>query len=46
MYKYKYQGKTAIMLPRYGLVTPNETIEVNFVINNPLFREVKNRKKK
>lgn len=39
--KYKYQGKVAVNLAGYGLVNPREEIEVDFEVNNPLFRLVK-----
>jgi len=41
MTKYKYMGKIPTNLSGYGLVNPKETIEVDFEINNKLFRKVK-----
>jgi hypothetical protein len=45
MKKYKYQGKTEIVLAGYGVVSPGQIIETEAVINHPLFREIKTKEK-
>jgi hypothetical protein len=44
--KYLYLGKTKANLLNYGIVYPKQQIEVDFVINNPLFRLLKIKKRK
>jgi hypothetical protein len=40
--RYKYQGSTETWLSGYGIVKPGEIITVDFEINNPLFRKLRN----
>lgn len=41
MNTYAFNGKEEIELPNFGIVTPDEIITVSFVINNPLFEEIR-----
>jgi hypothetical protein len=39
-YSYKYTGEETVELAGFGPVTPNQVIETNFEVNNPLFQVV------
>lgn len=40
MNKYRYIGTTEIQLMGYGIVKPNEVVEVKYKIYHPLFIKV------
>lgn len=41
MYKYIYTGSAPVNLKGFGIVMPNQVIEVDFQINNGKFELVK-----
>lgn len=43
MNKYKYIGKIDVELQGIGIVTPNQTVETEMVIDHPLFEAVKDK---
>jgi len=37
---YKYIGKIPVLLPALGEIQPDETVETNLTIDNPLFKKI------
>ncbi len=42
--KYKFSGKSPVVIPKVGVVYPGQEIETENTINHPLFREIKPQK--